>query len=72
VIDALVEDVIAANSRRDLLAACKALDRVILARERWLGLFGHSLADDFARSIFASGQNTMLLLTKDLSSRHQS
>jgi hypothetical protein len=36
VIDALVEDVIAANSRTDLLTACKALDRVIRSGRYWV------------------------------------
>src|SRR5262249_53900808 len=36
VIDALVESVIAANSRTDLLTACKALDRVIRSGRYWV------------------------------------
>jgi len=36
VIDALVENVIAANSRVDLLTACKALDRVIRSGRYWV------------------------------------
>jgi microcin C transport system substrate-binding protein len=35
VIDALVEDVIAANSRTDLLTASKTLDRVIRSGRYW-------------------------------------
>src|SRR6478672_662735 len=36
VIDALVEDVIAANSRTDLLTASKTLDRVIRSGRYWV------------------------------------
>jgi len=36
VIDALVENVIAASSRMDLLTACKALDRVIRSGRYWV------------------------------------
>jgi microcin C transport system substrate-binding protein len=36
VVDALVERVIAADNRPDLLAACKALDRVIRTGRYWV------------------------------------
>jgi len=36
IIDALVETVIAANSRTDLITACKALDRVIRSGRYWV------------------------------------